>query len=112
MATAPSDQRPGGDELSSESPNTPGVKSAASSAPPETPESWAMPVFEAVRDRTGSGSRRIVVVPDAASLYSLQRACVSKTKAGHLLTARYVVPGPAGLGTMFAALVADVERLT
>lgn len=113
MTAGPSDHPPGRADLSNESPRpSRSEASGASSAIEETLESWAMPVFEAVADRTGSASRRIVVVPDGASLYALQRACVDASKVDHLLTARYVIPGPAGLGTMFAALVADVDRLS
>ena len=110
MATEPSEEPARSDALPRESPRE--ASSSSSSAVQETLESWARPVFEAAADRTGSGSRRVVVVPDGASLYSLQRACVAPALDGRLLTARYVVPGPAGLGTMLAALVGDVERLT
>jgi hypothetical protein len=96
-----------------EAPTTASLRGTSKVPPEPSVDDWAAGfrrLLETEADaRLGS---RIVVVPDGNTAYALQRFCVSPDqRSRRCLTARYVIQGPASLGTMIASFVSDVEAL-
>ncbi|WP_448628484.1 P-loop NTPase fold protein [Geodermatophilus sp. URMC 64] len=96
----------------SEAPPATSLPRTSKLAPEPNPDDWAGDFLRLMdREEDASLGRRIVVVPDGNTLYALQRLCVSDQVARRCLTARYVISGPAALGTMLASFVSDVEAV-
>ena len=95
-------------------PATPrGARPTAKAATEPVTGAWADPFLLMLDESTAEADRpRVVSVPDSNTAYALQQLCVSPDlPADGCLTARYVVSGANGLGTMLAGLVRDVGTL-
>jgi len=86
-----------------------GSSSASGSA---STDEWKHELRRALEhEPDASLGRRIVVVPDSATAYAVQQACITLGGARRYLTARYVAPVDGAPGTMLVAFAKDVDAL-
>jgi len=86
-----------------------GSSSASGSA---STDEWKHELRRALEhEPDASLGRRIVVVPDSATAYAVQQACITLGGARRYFTARYVAPVDGAPGTMLVAFAKDVDAL-
>ena len=74
---------------------------------------WGSDLLAALNDRDNAWSGPlVVVVPDDATLYAVQRLCFAREQGwNRCLTARYRIDSPDSVGTMLSALASDVRAI-